>query len=239
MQLYFIRHAQSTNNALYDATSSSQGRSEDPPLTEAGLRQAELLGQFLSSVPRGEMRYGRDPQNINGFHITHLYCSLMLRSIQTATKISQAIGIPATAWIDLHEEGGIYRDDEETGEPVGLPGVARAWLVEHYPNLVLPQTLGEEGWWNRDFEYDADRLPRAQRFYRELLERHGGTEDRVAIVSHGGFYNLLVHTILERPLEHKTWFVMNNAAISRVDFGNSMAVVYMNRTDFLPPELIT
>lgn len=239
MQLYFIRHAQSANNALYDATGSSQGRSEDPPLSEKGLRQAELLGQFLAVEPSGTPSHGRDAKNLDGFHITHLYCSLMLRSIQTATKISEAIDLPARAWIDLHEEGGIYLDDEETGEPIGMPGKTRTWLAEHYPRLVLPETLGDIGWWNRGFENDEDRPARAQRFYHELLQRHGDTEDRVAIVSHAGFYNLLMHTILERPMEHRTWFVMNNAAISRLDFGASLVIVYMNRTDYQPPELIT
>jgi broad specificity phosphatase PhoE len=32
MQLYYIRHAQSENNDLWDRTGSDQGRSEDPKL---------------------------------------------------------------------------------------------------------------------------------------------------------------------------------------------------------------
>ena len=36
MRLYFIRHGQSENNALYTATGSDRERVDDPKLTEIG-----------------------------------------------------------------------------------------------------------------------------------------------------------------------------------------------------------
>ena len=55
MQFYFIRHGQSENNALWERTGSSEGRSEDPELTALGHRQAKRLAQFLRQVrtPQG------------------------------------------------------------------------------------------------------------------------------------------------------------------------------------------
>ena len=47
MQLYFIRHGQSENNARWMSTGSHRWRSEDPGLTEVGQQQAEILAQFL------------------------------------------------------------------------------------------------------------------------------------------------------------------------------------------------
>ena len=47
MQLYIIRHAQSYNNALTDWTE----RVSDPPLTELGEQQADLLAAYLASTP--------------------------------------------------------------------------------------------------------------------------------------------------------------------------------------------
>lgn len=239
MQFYFIRHAQSVNNALYDSTGSSQGRSWDPELTQTGVRQAQILGDFLKNFHPDPKVSGRDPMNLAGFGITHLYCSLMLRAIQTASIASESLGLPLMAWVDIHEEGGIYKEDATTGVRTGLPGVTRAYLQQNYPRVVLPKAVGENGWWNKPFEDQPQRLARAQRFYQELLEKHGGTEDRVAIVSHGGFYNLLMHVLLNSALDGRLWFVMNNAAITRVDFEEGMAAVYSNRTDFLPAELIT
>jgi broad specificity phosphatase PhoE len=47
--------------------------------------------------------------------------------------------------------------------------------------------MGEEGWWNRPFEAELHRPERARRVLVELLQRHGGSNDRVAMVSHGAF----------------------------------------------------
>jgi 2,3-bisphosphoglycerate-dependent phosphoglycerate mutase len=246
MQLYYIRHAQSENNALWAHTGSSDGRSCDPPLTPIGQEQAYRLADFLcrgSQAQRsgaGRVLPGTDPKNLAGFEITHLYCSLMLRSVETGAILAEALGLPLVGWIDLHESGGIYLEDEATGELVGLPGRSRSYFEAHYPDLVLPQAVGQEGWWNRPFEAREERLPRAQRAYRELLERHGGTDDRVAWVSHGGFYNHFLAAVLDLPGQRNYAFDMNNGAITRLDFGDEMIRLrYMNRTDYLPGELIT
>jgi 2,3-bisphosphoglycerate-dependent phosphoglycerate mutase len=240
MQFYFIRHGQSSNNALYDSSGSNKGRSYDPELTEIGWRQAALVAEFLRQAnPNAPVRW-RDAQNIAGFGITHVYCSLMVRAVATGDAIAAALQLPVHAWEDLHEEGGLYLDDEETGSLVGQHGNNRAYFSTHYPRLVLPDTVGEDGWWNRPFEEVDQRSARAQRFLRELLERHGATEDRVAMVSHAGFYNLFMMALLNRPQLDRFWFVLNNVGITRIDFTSTeINVVYMNRLDFLPRDLVT
>jgi 2,3-bisphosphoglycerate-dependent phosphoglycerate mutase len=239
MQLYYLRHGQSENNALWSHTGSNKGRSEDPPLTEIGLKQAWRLAEFLAERPSAASD-GRDPQNLAGFGITHLYCSLMIRSVETGTAIAEALGLPLVAWLDLHETGGIFVEDEGTGEPVGLSGRNRAFFEEHYPQLVLPEEVRQGGWWNRPFEDRSQRPSRARRVYRDLVERHGTTDDRVALVSHGGFYNYLMTAILGLPSVDDQWFAMNNCAITRIDLTDEWTVVaYTNRTDFLPDEWIT
>ena len=239
MQLYFIRHGQSENNLLWERTGSSKGRSEDPHLTDKGRQQAEKLAQFLCSevaAPRKEF----DFKNTHGVRLTHLYTSPMLRAVETGTFIAQAIKLPLVIWEEIHEWGGIYLDDAETGEPIGQAGRTCAYFKEHYPDLVLPDTMNSDGWWNRPFE-EPELIPvRVQEFLETLLERHGNTEDRVAVVSHGGFYNNLVKTLLNLPDGCHHWFVLNNAAVTRVDFhDDGVDWAYMNRTDFLPAALIT
>ena len=72
------------------------------------------------------------------------------------------------------------------------------------------------------------------------MERHGGTDDRVALVSHAGFYSYLMGAILGLPEPDGYFFVMDNAAVTRLQFEDGrMLVVYTNRTDFLPNELTT
>jgi 2,3-bisphosphoglycerate-dependent phosphoglycerate mutase len=240
MQFYFIRHGQSQNNQLYARTGSWEGRSVDPELTPLGRQQAERLAEFLHrpGLPEPDPPRMFDAQNAGGFGITHLYCSLFIRAVATGTILARALDLPLVAWVDAHEVGGMHCKDPETGEYIGLPGHNRAFFEAHHAQLVLPVTLGDEGWWNRSHEEREQRPLRARRFWEELLDRHGGTGDRVAVVSHGGFYDYLMRALLNPPRGY--WFALNNAAITRVDVVNGEVwVQYMNRVDFLPRELVT
>jgi len=164
----------------------------------------------------------------------------MVRAVATGTIIADMLGLPLVAWEDLHESGGIYLKDDQTGEFVGLAGKNRAYFETHYPHLILPDSLGETGWWNRPFETTEQRSIRARRFLCDLMERHGRTDDRVAVISHGGFYNHLLAAIFQLPPASNCRFVINNAAVTRIDFSDERVdVVYMNRVEFLPAELVT
>jgi 2,3-bisphosphoglycerate-dependent phosphoglycerate mutase len=240
MQLYFIRHAQSENNALWERTGQSDGRSEDPELTGLGWQQAKIVAEFLrTGSPVGGHKCGS--QEEIGFGITHLYTSLMVRAVMTGTVIAESLGLPLLGWEGIHEEGGIYLDDEETGHPVGLPGKSQAYFEKNFPHLVLPEDMNDAGWWgSRPFEKREERMPRTLRFLDELRRRHGATQDRVAIVSHGGFFALLITALLGLPARDGFWFTMYNTGITRIDFNDQeLRVVYQNRTDHLPVNLLT
>jgi 2,3-bisphosphoglycerate-dependent phosphoglycerate mutase len=215
-------------------------------LTETGQRQAKRVAEFLCQGDPALASRGTDPQNLTGFGITHLYCSLMVRAVSTGHAIADALDLPLHGWEDIHEAGGLYLDDEATGTQVGQMGHDRAYFQQRYPRLVLPETMKESGWWDRPFEAQADRLPRAQRFVQELFRRHGNTDHHVALVSHGEFYNWFLAALLNLSPASGLWFVMNNVAITRIDFDKGtngqteeLRVVYMNRADFLPRNMIT
>jgi 2,3-bisphosphoglycerate-dependent phosphoglycerate mutase len=224
MQFYYIRHGQSTNNHLYTTTGSDKGRDCDPELTSAGQQQAELLADYLYRA------------NIK---LTHLYTSLMIRAVSTGVVVADRLELPLVAWTDIHEEGGIYLSEEE-GNPIGQPGKNRAYFEEYFPRLILPENLGALGWWNRSYESELERSIRARRFLQHLITRHGGTDHHVAIISHGGFYNRFLSTLLNLSRDRSLWFVLNNAAITRLDFyPDRVYFVYHNLVHFLPRELIT
>ena len=243
MQLYFIRHGQSINNLLWDQSQNDAKREADPALTDYGRQQVQQVARFLAEH-NGPTPTTNDAQaqNIDCFGLTHLYSSLMIRSMDTASAIAQALNLTPVVWEDLHETGGIWRRDEETGERIGLPGKNRAYFETHYPHFILPDALGESGWWNRPVERHEDYLRRARRFLEALQTRHGETDDRVAVVSHGGFYNFVLATLLNLPLADPlpVWFTLNNTAITRIDFQEQrVRIAYHNRVDFLPPALVT
>jgi broad specificity phosphatase PhoE len=247
MQLYIIRHCQSQNNELWQRTGSSNGRLADPPLTATGYQQAELLAQHLVDPLERPVQPRTLDNSSLAYDFTHLYCSLMRRSVETALAISEATSLLLAVREDIHERGGIYLKNPETQEREGLPGPNRDHFKTNYPSLVLPDTLGEAGWWNRPYEDRAMALSRAAAFLRWLVAEHDGTEDRVALVTHGGFIQSLFQILFRSPLmveelgaAREIWFKANNGSITRIDFLEEVIrITYQNRVDYLPAHLIT
>ena len=258
MQLYFIRHGQSFNNALWSTTGCSANRIEDPELTGTGEQQAELVAEFLacksgsrsgSSEPDGATSEPDgatsepdgstsepDGAIFGGLSLTHLHTSLMVRAVQTGTIISREVGVPLTARQDLPECGGIHLH----GSRVPLPGKSREYFETNFPQLNLPDSLDHRGWWNLPFEEDVERKQRAQRVVERLRRIHGHTDHRVGIITHGEFYSRLLCHLLQIPDGGRTWFTLNNTGITRVDMDPAyLNVVYLNRIGFLPKHLIT
>lgn len=242
LQLYFIRHGQSTNNAWWqesDRDTYLGGRDADPDLTEKGQKQAQYLADHLAKpVTTDEF----DSQNRHGFGLTHLYCSLMIRAVKTGQAIAEKTGVDLVAMPEVHETGGMFVGDVEGGEAVftGVPGPGRSFFKTHFPNLVIPKDLTEEGWWNRDKEDREEYQGRAHRVIQQLLDAHQGQDHRVGIVMHGGIFARIITGLFDVQAEDY-WFLMNNCAITRVDVEDDghVRLVYLNKTDFLPDDLIT
>jgi 2,3-bisphosphoglycerate-dependent phosphoglycerate mutase len=257
MELYFIRHGQSQNNANWNNPEYKED--PDPPLTEIGHEQARLLAKYLKKHQTITKDKDWNIQNRYGFGITHVYTSLMERAAFTAAPIAQALDVPLLAWKEIHEEGGIFSRGHKRSTPQsgsvdksnipGLPGRPRSFFTENFRTLTLPDDLDETGWWNRPFEAEEERQPRADQVFADLLARHrdqeGQPEHRVVLVSHGGFFMRLVCAILKLPwrqaaLGLKSWFILNNCSISRFNiYKEELNFAYLNRTDHLPDHLIT
>jgi 2,3-bisphosphoglycerate-dependent phosphoglycerate mutase len=246
MELYFIRHGQSVNNANW--SNAGYQESPDPTLTEIGHQQAQMLADFFKKNQTITKEDEWNIQNRYGFGLTHMYTSLMERAAFTAAPIAQALDIPLVAWKEIHEEGGIYsREDKSSVQ--GLSGRPRSFFMQNFRTLTLPDDLDETGWWNRPYEGDEERQPRADQVLAELLTRHrdqkGKPVHRVAFVSHGGFFMRLLCAMLKLPwrqasLGMRSWFILNNCSISRFDiYGDELNISYLNRTDYLPDHLIT
>lgn len=248
MQLYLIRHGQSTNNVSWERGDYDSGRVSDPGLTDLGKIQAETLGRFIASTMHKKERkltVGQDRHEVN---INQLYCSLMIRAIQTGSAISEATGLPLIGLKDVHEIGGIYLD-QKIGDVIQTSleyGVNPAWLQKNHPGLQLDQEINEAGWWKGGKEPDHEPLERARRVLDYLLERHSKKTDRVGIVTHGGFFNSMVRVILniqsDEPDNRKIplWVQFCNCGISRFDFNRGrVEFVYHNRTDFFDEDLIS
>jgi 2,3-bisphosphoglycerate-dependent phosphoglycerate mutase len=241
MLLTLIRHGQSENNALWERSRSDRGRVDDPELTELGRRQAALLAGWLAAAARN----GFQTPN-NAFPpragLSCLYTSLMVRASETATLLAERLGLPLMAWVDLHEQGGIYLADEESGAPIGREGKNRAYFEQRFPAMALPDSLGPGGWWNRPYETPDQAEQRARRVLEELLRRHGRGADHVGLVSHAGFYNALMREILNiRPAvdgQEQVWFLLENTAMTQIEFtAAGRLVIFQNQAEHLSREI--
>ena len=238
MILYYVRHGQSANNALFAATQTDRNRVMDPELTELGVLQAaRVAGALCCGHP---LIRARD-QGFPGFGVTHVYSSLMMRAIHTAQPIARALGLPVLGWTDIHEGGGIFLEDPLTGVLTGYAGSTQSALGERFPELVWPAGTSPDGWWNRPFEDPSDRPLRARRVLAELLRRHGDTDDRIVFVSHGGFFYWFMNAVLELTPRRDLGFHIYNTSITCLEFSpiNGVEVHYLNRSDHLPPDLIS
>lgn len=242
LELYFIRHGQSTNNVIMEENEHEDylmAREADPDLTTIGEEQARLAGKYLAQPAASD---GFDPQNREGFGLTHLYCSLMVRAIKTGQAISKSAGLPLVAMPEVHETGGMFRVEVVDGEKqfIGTPGPGRSFFTENFPELVIPDDLSEEGWWNQDKEPRENYVKRARLVIDHLIATHGGQGHRVGIVMHGGIFARIMTAFFDIQAEHY-WFLMNNCGISRVDIQESgfFMLAYMNKVDYLPDHLVT
>lgn len=247
MRLYLIRHGESANNAIAQNPDQS-GRVPDPELTERGHRQARILGDHMAD-PLGDPLpplwvSGEGGQQ--GYGLTHLYCSLMTRSILTAQYIAEACGLPLFAHAELFEKEGIY-ELAANGTKSGAPGPGRTYFRERFPDLHLPDTLGEGGWYNRSHETEELFFQRTRQIVLEFVDRHGGGDDCVAMVLHGDLIDQLINDLsgAGRAAENydNYWlanWAFHNTSITRIDFvAGSRAIVYTNRLQHLPPELVS
>jgi 2,3-bisphosphoglycerate-dependent phosphoglycerate mutase len=245
-RLYLIRHAQSANNAIWDGSQNQAGRSPDPDITALGHRQAGILAEHLAH-PQAEPRQRPFASDLEPrYALTQVYCSLMTRSILTAEYIASACGLELQALPDIFEKHGIYEIDD-AGNLQGLPGPGRAYFEDRFARLQLPAEFDDAGWWNRPAEDEESFLLRMKNVVAQMRQRLQGSDDCIALVAHGDFIDQFVNELMGvvryQPNYDNHWignWTFHNTSISRIDFVNGAnIVVYLNRIDHLPNELVT
>lgn len=183
MHLLIIRHG-----ACLGQCDPNYYTGPDSPLSPCGEQQAEQVAQRLRTE-----------------HITHVLSSPLVRSLATANRIAEAIGIERIdvwpelreGWTDLHQ------------------GFGRAELQRRFLRVSLPSSMTDEGWEHGgDTSYELF-FARAERVLHDIKQQFGA-HDRVVMITHGGFANYLLHAVLHITPSTPQWFELANCSVSHI-----------------------
>lgn len=228
MELYLVRHAQATNNIV------GASFTYEPPLTRWGEQQAKALAQYLAdnALPHLAKRTQAERQvdeGRSGFGLTHLYCSPMWRSLQTAQILAPALALTPEVWIDIHERGGACPKDGE-GQ---YAGKSRQAIQRHFPSFRLPDRITADGWWFGEPESGPSCAERVLRVAATLRAR-AGNDERILLVSHGAFVDWLIKALSGNALCDDFAYHHVNTGITRIDFRpEGIYILYLNRVEHL------
>ena len=246
MRLYLIRHAESQNNEAYGTEDEISGHKPDPDLTDAGHAQCDHLARFMVESGNEARKHPSVTGHSHDFELTHIYCSLMTRSLLTAEYLFRRSGIVPVVHPEIYERKGLYTHDEH-GNEIGVAGPGRDYFHQRFNDYTLPEDIPEGGWWNRPVEDDPDFVGRVSRSMDDIINRHAGGDDVVALVVHSEYIDQAINDLLNvHRHEHNyndLWlgnWVLHNTSITRIDINGPVRnVIYLNRVDHLPAELIT
>ncbi len=171
-KIYLVRHGQSANNALAEHL-----RVPDPGLTEIGEQQAVALAAWFTSHA-----------------IDYLYCSPFLRALETVRPLAELSQFPVRVRGNLFELGGCY-SGHETGQERGEPGMGKNQLQSGYPTWEIDTTIGEAGWWGREYETWEQGRARAASVALWLASDLAATRGTRLLVIHADFKRLLLEAI--------------------------------------------
>ena len=137
MELFLIRHAESTNNAR----KNDAERVADPELTQNGLLQIEYLALFLKKG----LHLTKVERKTNHKVLDQLYCSATQRALQTAFPIGLSSGLKPEVWLDIHEVGGLYDHNSVEMNKIGFSGLNRVEINKRFPGYILPPDITDRG----------------------------------------------------------------------------------------------
>ena len=213
LELYIIRHAQSAGNTEPSPGGKRDYPPDDPPLTARGLIEAALVAD--------RMAHGR---------LDAVISSPLERAVNTAHEIAKRQS-------SLHVE--ILPDLMETDTAPGVTGCTAEILRAKYP-LSLP-CLDEPtpaGGTLAAVQEDFDAVSaRAARCVNYVCSRfHSG--ERVALVTHGGFFGYILRCALGMPREELFRWSVNNSSVTKIKFysDGTRKLSYSNDTSHLYSE---
>ena len=203
--MILVRHGESTWNREHRI----QGQL-DPPLSDEGRHQVELLGRRLA-----------------GRHLAGFYASDLKRAFETAEAIGAFVDLIPEPTPGLRE---IYLGDWE--------GLRTDEIAERFPD-AWARWRQEPDWDLVPGGEGAARFEaRVIATLDEILDRHSHGD--VLVVTHGGVIQVALHRVIGRPSRGLFPFKIQNASISLIEVRQGRMVIGgSNDVGHLEPALVT
>lgn len=194
LELYMIRHGESASNAGLDTDMEAELRA-DPPLSDKGKRQAELLGEYFKDFP-----------------LDALLSSGMRRTMHTANEVALRQPENGAKQIEVHK---IFT---ECGTGEGSRNRTIEEIKKDIPAVIPAE--GTDGSQTMFYSYghdDAQLLERGKEAIKYLRDRfHNG--EKIMVVAHGAFNTFMLYAAL--GMSHEQIFDPSffNTSITKIIF---------------------
>lgn len=219
MQLYLVRHAQSSNNAQPEHL-----RVPDPGITEIGEQQAICLADWLDASS-----------------FVHLATSAFRRALQTAGFIRRRTGHMPEVIVDVHEHGGCV-DGWHAENFIGQPGLSHTEVVAEFGDVKIDQAIDRDGWWkSKPREEFSQTRQRAQKIDAYFRDRLSNEQQAILCVTHADFLAMLLEQMCGAAIqEDSRFFDLKNTGVTHLELLDGKWVIHrMNSVEHLPAELVT
>jgi broad specificity phosphatase PhoE len=197
-RLFLIRHGETLANV--EMVYQGQG---DSPLSSLGVAEARELAAALK------------PENFAG-----IYCSMLLRSRQTAELIAEHHKVTVAAIPELKERYyGVFEGLKFSEIRDGYPTIYDAWL--HHPDRAkIPQA-----------ETLEELQSRGVAKIEEIISKHKGKT--VCVVGHGGLNRTILFHYMNLGLDNFWRIRQDNCCVNILEFDRHPIVTLLNSTWFL------
>lgn len=197
LELYLVRHGESMSQAGLNDTLPAE-LAADTPLSPKGLREAELLGEYLSSFP-----------------IDHIVSSSLRRSLNTAYEVIKRQPENGAKYAEVHK---LF---VECGTGEGTPGRTIDEIRKEFPPMIAAEGMdeGEKLIYYGADDTDEQLLGRAKTCINYLLDRfHNG--EKVMVTAHAAFNTFLMYAALGIPADNEFDPTFHNTSITKIIFYN-------------------
>ena len=155
--------------------------------------------------PLGERQARAVATRLMTLELSRIVSSPLVRALGTAAYIAEAVDHSTIeVWPELCE-----------GWVGAFQSFPRQEILRRFPRANLPDSITDAGWSYPGDESYAAFCARAEAVLRRI-ETAFSHADRVAVVTHGGLANALLHAILHISSATPRWFELQNASITHV-----------------------